>query len=160
MRLGLGDIVVVLRLYRGLAAAALAACFSGCIDSSQQAAQQTSNIKPLAVLYGRYVNMHQGQPPPNEAEFRTFLAGESAMLQQLGVSDAAGLFTSSRDGQPYVIRYGPADGPPGPGGLPVIIYEQTGVEGKRYVASSLGAIEEVDESKFAEYVPQGAQPTK
>jgi hypothetical protein len=133
--------------------AALVVVAAGCVDSSQQLAQQTSNIKPLSILYGRYVGTHMGQPPPSEAEFRTFIQGETALLQQLGVTDPASLFVSTRDNKPYVITYGAAKGPPGPGGMPVIIYEQEGAGGKRYVASSVGAIEEVDDAKFREYVP-------
>ena len=52
-----------------------------------------------------------------------------------------------------MVLYGAPDGPPGPGGAPVIAYEQEGVGGKRFVASSLAAIEEVDEARFRELVP-------
>ena len=46
------------------------------------------------------------------------------MLESFQVTDPEGLFISSRDGKPYVIKYAAADGPPGPGGYPVIAYEQ------------------------------------
>lgn len=46
-----------------------------------------------------------------------------------------------------------AGGASGLGGQPVAAYESTGVGGKRFVASALGAVEEVDEQKFRELVP-------
>ena len=38
-------------------------------------------------------------------------------------------------------------------GQPVIAYEQEGVGGKRFIASSLGAVDEVDEATLAQLVP-------
>ena len=39
------------------------------------------------------------------------------------------------------------------GGQPVVAYETTGVGGKRLVANTLGAIDEVDEATFRTLVP-------
>lgn len=106
------------------------------------------------VLYGRYVGQHQGKPPGNEAEFRKYVEAQGATdLANLGVTDPAKLWISSRDGQPYVILYGPVAGPPGPAGMPVVAYESKGSGGKRYVASSLGAVDEVSDARFHELVP-------
>jgi len=116
--------------------------------------EQASTIKPLAVLYGKYIGEHRGQPPASEAEFKAYVqANGKPILDANKISDADSLFTSSRDHQPYVILYGPLKGPPGPAGQPVFAYEKVGVNGKRYVASSLGAVEEVDDAKFKELVP-------
>lgn len=106
------------------------------------------------VMYGRYVGQHQGKAPADEAEFRKFVEAQGTTdLANLGVSDPAKLWVSSRDGQPYVILYGPVSGPPGPAGMPVVAYESKGSGGKRYVASSLGAVDEVTEARFRELVP-------
>ncbi|MFO0870306.1 MAG: hypothetical protein U0935_15360 [Pirellulales bacterium] len=127
---------------------------AGCNDTAAKISQESSNLKPLMVLYGQYVGTHRGQPPANEAEFKAYVkALDPAALKSLGVTDVDGLFVSSRDNKPYVILYGPASGPPGPAGQPVIAYEQEGVAGKRYVASTLGAVEEVDPARFQELVP-------
>jgi hypothetical protein len=116
--------------------------------------QQGSTLKPLAILYGRFLAQHRGQPPANEAEFRTFVDKEApSLLEQFAVKDVPSLFVSARDNQPYVILYGRLTGPPGPAGQPVFAYEKAGVGGKRMVATSLGAVEEVDEAKFKELVP-------
>lgn len=125
----------------------------GC-GSSKQQAEEASTLKPLVVMYGRYVGQHQGVPPADEAEFRKYVEAQSAAdLANLGVTDPAKLWVSSRDKQPYVILYGPVTGPPGPAGMPVIAYESKGVGGKRFVASSLGAVDEVTEARFRELVP-------
>jgi hypothetical protein len=125
----------------------------GCA-SREEAAQEVSTLKPLVILYGQYVGQHRGQPPASEAEFKKFVESQGAdTLRSFGVADADDLWVSPRDGQPYVVLYGPVAGPPGPGGQPVVAYESVGVGGKRYVASSLGAVEEVDEARFRELVP-------
>jgi hypothetical protein len=116
--------------------------------------EQASTLKPLAILYGRYLAQHRGQPPATEADFRAFVEKEGpSLLEQFEVKDVAALFVSPRDKQPYVIVYGPLTGPPGPAGQPVFAYEQTGAGGRRMVASSLGAVEEVDEPEFKRLVP-------
>jgi hypothetical protein len=43
---------------------------------------------------------------------------------------------------------------PGSGSPPVIAYEQTGSMGKRYIATGLGGVEEVDEARFLQLVPK------
>ena len=125
----------------------------GCGTDSGGEEQERSNLKPLAILYGQYTGKHQGRPPAGEAEFKEYVRSQSTMLESFQVTDPESLFISSRDGKPYVIKYGAADGPPGPGGYPVIAYEQEGVGGKRFVASSVGAVDEVDEATFKELVP-------
>jgi hypothetical protein len=125
----------------------------GCGKGSSGEEQQQSNLKPLAILYGQYTGQHQGRPPAGEAEFKQYVRSQSAMLESFDVTDPESLFVSSRDGKPYVIKYGAVEGPSGPGGYPVVAYEQEGVGGKRFVASSVGAVEEVDEARFKELVP-------
>jgi hypothetical protein len=127
----------------------------GCGSNEKQVAKESSNLKPLMVLYGRYIGQHRGQPPPDETTFKEFIKStDTSALPAGGVKgDVDALFISTRDQQPYVIIYGQPKGPPGPGGQPVVAYEQVGVDGRRYVASTLGAIEEVDEARFRELVP-------
>lgn len=128
----------------GLTCACLASASAGC--GSNHAETQASNLKPLAVLYGQFLGSHRGQPPAHEAEFKEF-------AQSQGQSGVDSLFISSRDKKPYVILYGALTGPPGLGGQPIFAYEQDGVDGSRFVANSLGAVEEVDEEQFRKMVP-------
>ncbi|MCU0877742.1 MAG: hypothetical protein MUF06_08175 [Pirellulaceae bacterium] len=133
-----------------LAAVALAA---GC-GNPEKVAQESSNLKPLVVLYGQFIGQHRGKPPADEAEFKAFVQKvDPERLKSFQVTDVDSMFISSRDNQPYVVRYGKLEGPAGPAGQPVVAYEQTGVDGKRYVASAIGAIEEVDEETFRKMVP-------
>ena len=131
----------------------LAVIAGGCTRNASQATE-SSNMKPLAVAYGRYISSHKGQPPANEGEFKTYLKTLSPeSLQSFKVTDVESLLVSTRDNKPYVIRYGKVTGPAGPGGMPVVAYEQEGVNGKRYIATMVGAVEEVDEARFRELVP-------
>lgn len=124
----------------------------GCGGSRTPPVEEVS-IKALTILYGRFFQSHQGKPPADEAEFRAFVETVSAEeLAQLGAKDPAKLWTSARDGQPYVVMYGSLTNPQGPSG-PVVIHEKVGSGGKRFVGTSLGNVEEVDEARFRELVP-------
>jgi hypothetical protein len=115
-------------------------------------AQETSTLKPLAVFYGSYISQHGGKRPASEEEFKAFIkdpknAGQLKLFQITNVDD---LFISPRDREPYVVIYGKTSSAGGP---PVVAYEKTGVEGKRFVVNALGGVEEVDEAKFRSMVP-------
>lgn len=129
--------------------------WAGCAPQTESKKQQESRLKPLSLLYGQYMGQHRGQPPQNEEEFKKFVAAQKSFLNQFGITDAATLFISERDGQPYVVIYGAPKGPAALAGQPVIAYEKVGVGGKRFVATQLGAVEEVDEARFKELVPGG-----
>ncbi len=134
--------------------ALLLVCVVGCGTRRASQQREESNLKPLALLYGQYTGQHQGRPPANEAEFKQFI--ESLPKEQLasfGVDDPESLFISDRDNKPYVIIYGQATNPAGPGDAPVIAYEQEGKNGKRFVATAIGSVEEVDEERFRQLVP-------
>lgn len=129
----------------------------GCSDPGRSnQAEESSSLKPLAAFYGKFVNQHGGKTPRSEAEFKAFLKepknAESLRLE-FQVADVDAMFISPRDQQPYVVIYGAMPDLPGPGGAPVVAHEKTGVEGKRFVASALGAVEEVDEARFRGMVP-------
>jgi hypothetical protein len=134
--------------------------FAGCSGGGEakSAAREQSHIKTLAVLYGTYVGSHRGQLPPNEAAFKQYVQASSAQSRGgVTVADPQSIFVSERDAQPYVILYGDAArrGPSGgPAGSPVVIYEQVGVDGLRFVASNMGAVEEVDQARFKQLVSQ------
>lgn len=131
---------------------ALIAALSGC-GSGPPAPQQKSNLNKLVLFYGPYQREHQGALPPNEQALKEFIKSQQLLLESQGITDVDALFVSERDKQPYVILYaGETLGTDGPGGAPVVAYEKNGVGGKRYVASTLGAVEEVDDAKFREWV--------
>jgi hypothetical protein len=127
---------------------------SGCGSQKKSLAREQSGLKKLTVVYGRYLSQHRGRPPGDEAEFKKYVQSlRPADLKSFGIDDPSRIFISDRDDKPYIIIYGEPKGPPGPGGAAVFAYEQEGKAGKRWVASSIGAIEEVDEARFRELVP-------
>jgi hypothetical protein len=129
----------------------------GCGGAQEEAKRrEESRLKPLAIFYGQFLGQHRGQPPASETEFREFIRSQGAeALKTFAVPDVETLFVSERDQKPYVIAYGDASkgAPIGPAGSPVVAYEQVGAAGKRFVASAMGAVEEVDEVRFKELVP-------
>ncbi len=124
--------------------------WAGCSPADKAAQQkETSHLRVLAHYYTRSISA-LGHRPANEQELKDYIskAGQEA-LQRLNIPSVDALFTSERDGQPFVVLYGPP--PKGVGDI--VAYEKTGVEGKRQVADSLGSIREVDEAGFRELVP-------
>jgi hypothetical protein len=114
-------------------------------------------LQVLASLYGRYTAKNRGQPPADEAALRKFIPTLSAEEQAALAVDPANLdkvFVSPRDGQPYVVRYKVRTGvPAADGSTPVIAYERAGKNGKRMVAYSNAKVEEIDESRLKQLVP-------
>lgn len=123
----------------------------GC-GASRTAPEQLerSNLKPLAILYGRFMARHRGLRPANEAEFKQYIESDGSDLQSsYGVTDTEDLFVSPRDKTPYVVLYGD---PRNQVNQDLIAYEQEGVEGNRLVVDSLAIVREVDEDHFRELV--------
>jgi hypothetical protein len=123
----------------------------GCSSPPAPNAPERVPLRHLAILYGKYRNVHRGNPPKDEAAFKQFIKGlDENQLAAAGVSAAEvdTLFVSPRDGQPYDVRY--KDPPPaeGPDGLPAVVAEKVGKGGKRMVAYSTGKVEEVDEARY------------
>ena len=130
------------------------AFLAGCSSHQANLEQEQSNLKPLALFYGQFQGQ-RGRPPASEAEFKEHLRSMTPQdFAAWGVTDLDSIFVSSRDNQPYVVLYGDAakNAPRGPADSPVIAYEKVGVGGKRFVASVLGAVEEVDEQRFKQLV--------
>ncbi len=111
----------------------------------------------------QFSSQHQGKGPADETQFKAFIEKLSeSQRKSFNIKDVNTLFVSGRDGKPYVILYGgkknAAPSPKGPSGAQVIGYEQVGSGGRRYVASALGAVEEVDEATFKQRVPNAKTP--
>jgi hypothetical protein len=125
---------------------------AGCSQDAPPPTVQQIHLKDLAVAYGRFIASHRGQSPKDEKEFKAFV---QTMLPYLPSkpTDVDSLFVSPRDNQPYVVRYGASSAVSGSGQAPVVAYEQQGVDGNRFIATILGAVEEVDEARFRELVP-------
>jgi hypothetical protein len=97
-----------------------------------------------------------GRLPPNEQEFKKFIAENgSQSLERAGVTAVDELFVSDRDGQPLVVIYGKY-----PAGMnaKVVVYEENGADGKRFVGYNSGAVELVDDARFNELVTASTTP--
>jgi hypothetical protein len=113
----------------------------GC-GSSTAAPTGTSHVRLLTALFAK-ASLKLRRPPKDEREFKQTLAESTISPDSLHVGTLAELFTSERDGQPLVVLYGT------PKGSDVVVYERTGVDGKRLIGHRIGMVEEVDEAQFS-----------
>ena len=127
----------------------------GCESHSSGVTQTDTKtqIEQLFNLYKSYVNVKR-KGPPNEQALRDFAKGlsEQQLEEQLIAKDVDSIFVSARDKEPFQIVYGQTLNA---GGNPVaVIYEKTGLNGRRYAALSMGYTEEYDEETLNEYIPK------
>lgn len=118
---------------------------SACGCGSKNAAvvkSETSHVRLLAMLHTK-ASSKLRRAPRDEQEFKQTLAAMSVAVEPLKVASIDELFTSERDGEPLVVVYGRP-----PKGSDVVVYEQTGVNGKRLVGYKIGMVEEIDEPTF------------
>lgn len=122
---------------------------AGC--TGNQGAGSTTQLTHVRMLTGLHTraSTELRRPPKDEQEFKEFIKNSDVSLENMGVNSVDEIFVSERDGQPLGVAYGsPLKG------SDVVVWEKTGVDGKRLVGHSIGMVEEVDEAKFKELVPQ------
>lgn len=130
--------------------AVLAGGVGGCGGPAKPPETQSGRMQAVVSLYGMARTV-QGRAPADEERFKSFIAEKGAKtLERVKVTSADELLTSERDGQPFMVIYGK---PPTGVNPDVIAFEQTGVDGKRQVGFGMGHVQEVDEAKFKELVP-------
>jgi hypothetical protein len=128
----------------------------GCAPETGPIAQEQTNLAWLGSMYGMYIGAHQGQPPQSVDELRKFVTErtDAAELSRLKVSDVKQLFTSPRDGKPFVMvnhkKLPPREGGQPP---PVVLYEAVGEGGERAVAFLGGGTQVVNESELTKLLP-------
>jgi hypothetical protein len=107
-------------------------------------------LRKVLQLYKVYVDKNK-KGPPNEQALREF--GQKLSSQErdeyLIGDDLDGIFTSPRDNQKYVIRYNLKLDPGGQ--TRAVAWEATAQDGTRFVALSLGYVEEYDDETFEQY---------
>src|SRR5262245_14607699 len=133
----------------GCLAAELLLCFlaAGCGGNGEVPDPDVKqNLRSLFEVYQMYTN-DKRVPPPDEAALRTYVETLPADRKDnmFLPANLDHLFVSVRDGQKFAIKYGLVPDPTVTAGL---AWEQVGKNGKRYVALSMGYVEEYDEANF------------
>jgi hypothetical protein len=106
-------------------------------------------LEKVFAFYQDYTRQNR-KPPPDEQAFKEFLSNLSAEEKAIAhLDDVDRFLTSPRDSEKYVIRYGQVIDV---GRSPrAVAWEQTGAKGKRFVALSVGYVQECDEATFESY---------
>lgn len=133
-----------------LCALALALFAEGCGTSVAPPEPDAKvRLKKLLQLYQVYVEKNK-KGPPNETALRELgqkLTAKERDEYLIG-DDLESIFTSPRDNQKYAIQYNLRLDP---GTTRAVAWEATGKNGKRFVALSIGYVEEYDDETFKEY---------
>jgi hypothetical protein len=106
-------------------------------------------LTQLLRLYTAYSDKNR-KGPPNEQALKEFYEKMSPADREASLlaEDVGDIFTSSRDNQKFEVRYNVRINP---GENRAIAWEATGKDGRRFVALSMGYVEEYDEQTFLEY---------
>jgi hypothetical protein len=133
--------------------------FAGCADKPTKTdlPPEEKHILKIASLYIDFRSKN-GRPPKDADELKGFAKKmDPKDLAARGIDDVDKAFVSPRDNQPYKVIKPDAVKPAGKGAPPfpmVVIYEATGVGGKRMVASGMaGGAFEWDEERLKQHVP-------
>jgi hypothetical protein len=132
--------------------AVMAGCGGGTPDVP--VGDAADNIRKLALAYVEYAAAHGGVGPKDEAELTKILVANSGDT----AAEASVRFTSPRDNKPYVIRWkqrtmGPSRGPDPPQAS-LLIYEQDGLDGRRYTADGRLSIKEMSDEQISQTYPE------
>ncbi|MEX2172014.1 MAG: hypothetical protein WD851_22020 [Pirellulales bacterium] len=129
--------------------------FAGCGGNKSvvPVGDAAENIRKLSLTYVQYAGANRGVGPANKEILAKYVAQDNL----ISVAEAEALLVSPRDKQPYVIRWAqrPMGSPVGnkPPEPNIIIFENTGADGTRYVADGRTSVKELSEEAFSQAVP-------
>jgi hypothetical protein len=139
--------------------AVLFGCGRGDDPAARIAEMNNSNIRRVANLYNAFQLRKGMKGPKDKAEFTAFIQNEMSPVKlermQVDKTNIEGLFTSERDEQPFVIRYGVGGGL---GSANAVVFEKEGVDGIRQVAFTNGTVEEMAAAQYDENLQGKAAP--
>jgi hypothetical protein len=124
-------------------------CNSEMDPSDALAKANGTNIQRLTNLYLAYQTENSWNGPPDEAKLKDFIRSiDPAKLKRVGVDAASidAIFVSERDSQPFKVRYGVKGNVMG--STEPVVFEATGVDGKRQVGSLDMQRREVDAAEY------------
>ena len=134
----------------------MACVVSGCggAKSDVPKGAAAENIRKVTLAYVEYSSTHSGVGPADKKSLAKALAERNLV----SIEEAETFLVSPRDNQPYVIRWSqrPMGRPVGPNPPKpnIVVFENTGAEGTRYVGDGQISIKELSEERFAEMVPE------
>ena len=135
---------------------AVMVCFAvlGCSSSPQQAASSDPPAKLRLQSILKFYQMcsnEKKKPPSDEKAFKEYIRGlPQSEKDAAGVgADVDGFLTSPRDGQKYHIEYGAMARPGGQN--QALAWEETGKGGSRFVALTMGYVQEYNEQMFQDF---------
>jgi hypothetical protein len=120
---------------------------SGKVTSDPPAKLGLEKVFELYQAYSR----QKKKPPADEQAFKDFLRALPQEEKTIAHIDdnVDDFLISPRDGQKFIIRYGLIVDVGGP--TKAVAWEQNGKNGKRFVALSVGYVQECDEETFQSY---------
>src|SRR5262249_17223510 len=101
-----------------------------------------SHVRSLTTRYGLATSKFRN-PPGNEKEFKQALPSFSVTPEKMNIGSFDELFVSERDGKRLIVIYGNQNK-----NSDVLVYEQTGANGKRLLGHRIGMVEEVDDAQL------------
>ena len=129
----------------------LAGCGGG--KSDVPVGDAAENIRRLNLAYVQYAGAHGGVGPADKKTLAKAVADDNL----ISVEEAEKFFVSPRDNQPYIIRWGqrPMGRPvgPDPPKPTIIIFENSGADGTRYIADGQMSVRELPQDAFSKAVP-------
>lgn len=120
---------------------------TGCGEGSYEPPSTESMIaiENVGKWFQLFRSANGGKQPADEEEFLAFVNGKLTERGQNVVSRQE-LLTSPRDNESYVVLYGKPNSRSQE--LNLVVYEKTGANGTRLIATELGRSREVDESEL------------
>src|SRR5262245_30777771 len=124
-------------------------CESG--SSGVTETEGKTRLTRLLRLYQLFVSKKK-KPPASEQELRDMAKQLTPQEREdfLIGDDLENIFISPRDKEPFVVKYNLKLDPGGP--TQGVAWEAKGKDGKRYIALSIGYVEEYGEETLKEYV--------
>ncbi|MEX2140748.1 MAG: hypothetical protein WD894_15910 [Pirellulales bacterium] len=117
---------------------------SGCSGGGAPPPDAQLNVEEVATWYTIYRAKHNNrQTPPNEEAFVAFI---KKTMKENGVDMRADFLVSPRDGKKFVVNYGKpmSDSQE----RNIVVYEQEGYDGKKWMAPEVGYAREVDDAEL------------
>jgi hypothetical protein len=131
----------------GVVSGLIAGCGAKPVPPRQEAEVHILNVMKLWAEYRHTFN----KVPASTAELTNWARSlKPDDLAKLGIQNLDEALVSPRDHEPYQVTPGK---PNRMGIIPVVIYEKTGVAGKRLTASSMGQSGELNEEALRNTVP-------